>query len=100
MPIKVRDFESLLQQKFGFVPAPERSTNHRWYKLQIPGLPAIYTMISHGHTELSSNLEGQIAKQLRVRKPFFNEMFSCTKSSDEYQKQITESPYPTWNFRF
>lgn len=100
MPIKIRDFESLLQSKFGFIPSPERSKDHRWYELQILGLPIIATKVSHGMRELSDNLEALIAKQLRVRLNFFRKMFDCSKSSDDYQKKVTEDPYPPFNHGF
>jgi len=100
MPIKIRDFESLLQSKFGFNPSETRSKDHRWYELQIPGLPIIATKVSHGMKELSNNLEARIAKQLRVHINFFREMFACSKNSNDYQTKITEDPYPPFNHGF
>ncbi len=100
MPIKTRHLESLLQKKFGFSFAKTRSTDHRWYELHIPGLPVIVTKVSHGTSELSSSLESMIARQLRVRRPFFLEMIGCTKSADDYCKQVQEDPYPPFNVGF
>jgi hypothetical protein len=100
MPIKIRDFENLLQSKFGFNLSGTRSKDHRWYELQIPGLPIIATKVSHGMKEFSNNLEAIIAKQLRVRRNFFREMFACSKNSDDYQKKVTEDPYPPFNHGF
>lgn len=100
MPIKVRDFESKLQGKFGFSPSNVRSDDHRWYELKIPGLPLITTKVSHGTKELSSKLEGFIARQLRVRKAFFLGMIKCTNDSEAYQAQVREDPYPPFNVHF
>jgi hypothetical protein len=100
MPIKTRDFESLLQNKFGFVSSKTRGHDHRWYELQIPGLPTIATKVSHGVKELSENLEALIAKQLRVRIKFLREMVDCSKNSADYHKKIEEDPYPPFNHGF
>jgi len=100
MPIKIRDFENVLQSKFGFNPSETRGKDHRWYELQVPGLPIIATKVSHGMRELSDNLEGLIAKQLRVRLNFFHKMFDCSKSSDDYRARVTEDPYSPFNHGF
>jgi len=100
MPMKIRDLESLLQSKFNFKPSKTRSKDHRWYELEIPGLPIIATKVSHGIKELSDNLEAIIAKQLRVRIKFFRKMFDCSKNLNDYQKKVTEDPYPPFNHGF
>jgi len=100
MPIKIRDFESLLQSKFNFKPSKTHSKDHCWYELEVPGLPIIATKVSHGMKELSENLEAIIAKQLRVRINFFRKMFACLKNSNDYQKKVTEDPYPPFNHGF
>lgn len=99
MPLKIRKFEQILQGKFGFVPAKHRSDDHRWYEKTIPGC-LLATYVSHGDKELSSNLEGKIARQLRVRKLFFQEMFTCEQDANAYHKQLQEDPYPPFHVRF
>jgi len=98
MPLRNRDFEGLLQTKFGFSRA-DRATDHRWYTLKLPGLPPITTKASHSKMVISDSLESQIAKQLRVRVPFFRGMMDCTKSRDEYYEQVRRDPFPPWDLR-
>jgi hypothetical protein len=99
MSVTNRVFESLIQTKFGFVDA-QKATDHRWYVLKLEGLPPILTKASHAKAEITGKLESAIAKQLRVRTPFFREMMSCTKSRDEYYEQIRLDPFPGWDTRF
>jgi len=100
MSIKTRDLERLLQNKFNFRPSETHSQDHLWYELQIPGLPVIATKVSHGMKELTENLEALIARQLRVRIPFFRKMFNCSRDLDDYKKKIYSDPYPPFNHRF
>lgn len=97
MPMKTADFERLLVQKFGFSPADNKSVDHRHYVLHIPGLPLITTKVSHGMRDLSTNLEGKIARQLHVHAPFFRLMMACTRSREEYYEQVQADPYPPFN---
>ena len=94
MPIKPRELESLLQSKFGFVESDTHGSDHRNYKLTMPNVPFVYTKVSHSKKEIGRALEAKIARQLRVRKAFFDEMFSCTKSCAEYYAQIKTDPFP------
>ena len=100
MPFKSEVVETKLKNKFGFSPAVGRESGHRWYELKIEGLPVISTKFSHGGKEINDFLESIISKQLRVRKPFFREMIGCTKSSEEYQEQVKEDPFPPFNKGF
>ena len=94
MPIKTKDLEKKLVQKFGFSRSVTHSDDHRWYQLLGPDGKAIFTKVSHGMTELSSQLESSIARQLRVPTPFFREMINCTKSSEEYKLKLSSNPNP------
>jgi len=94
MATKVKDLEAILQQKYHFERDKNRANDHRWYVLKVPGMPPIRTMVSHGHSEVSSDLEAKIAQQLHVRKPFFASMIGCTKSNEDYLSQIKAEPYP------
>jgi len=100
MPIRPRDLESVLQTKFSFAPAPSHDPDHRWYELKLSGLPTILTKVSHTKKEIGRALEAKIVRQLRVRKPFFQEMVGCTKGPQEYEAQLREDPYPPFDVRF
>src|SRR5713101_5136753 len=97
MPRKPRDIEKALTTKFGFTPASSRSSDHRCYELTLPGLPPIHTKLSHSKADIGPNLEGKIARQMRVRKPFFDSMMKCHKTRDEYYAQIRADPYPPFD---
>ena len=94
MGLKYSELQRLLQAKFSFVVARSHSVDHHWYELKISDGPTIRTKVSHGKGELGKVLEGRIAKQMRVRTPFFREMMSCTKDSDQYLSQVLNDPYP------
>jgi hypothetical protein len=97
MPTTTRLLRHRLLHKFNFSHAEHRSTDHEWYSLQLEGIPAIITKLSHGEAEIGANLEGKIARQLRVRKEFMLEMLACTKSRDEYVRQVHNHPVPPWD---
>jgi hypothetical protein len=97
MPHKPGVVESLLQTKFGFTPADSKSKDHCWYERTFQGLPTIRTKMSRHKEDLGKGLEGKIARQLRVRKEFYNGMIDCTNSSAAYEKQVRESPYPPFD---
>jgi hypothetical protein len=99
MPLKPRDIESLLQRKFGFTPAQNRSVDHRSYQLTLPGLPPIVTKVSHNKRDIGPALQTKMARQLRVHGPFFREMLSCRKNSDEYRNQVQADPHPAFGDR-
>ena len=96
MSMDSREVESKLQSKFGFVPAVSKSSDHRWYKLELEGLPIIMTKFSHSGKNLSSTIEGYIPKQLKVRKPFFEGMIRCKNSQQDYYHQVRQDPFPPW----
>jgi len=100
MPIKPNELEGSLTGKFGFVPARERSRDHRWYELKLQGLPLIATKVSHCRAEIGTKLAAKIARQLRVRHPYFEGMINCSNSRQDYYQQVRENPYPPWDIRF
>jgi hypothetical protein len=100
MPYRNRDVENTLLNKFEFVESPAHSDDHRWVELQLPGLPVIATYFSHARQVIDVKLWGKIARQLRVRAKYLNEMIDCTKSRDQYYKQVTDDPFPPWAHRF
>src|SRR5438552_17005712 len=93
MAVKRRHLEQLLQTKFGFVEAPNRSDDHRCYQLVLAGLAPIHTKVSHNVKDIGPKLQGIIARQLLVRGPFFEEMLGCTKGRAEYYRQVQTDPF-------
>ena len=100
MPRNPNEIEGLLQTKFGFSPARGHSSDHRWYELWLPGLPLILTKVSHTRREVGSKLEGKIARQLRVHKPYFNGMMDCTYNREAYYEQVRNDPFPPFDILF
>lgn len=100
MPLKAKDVEDKLLSKFHFSYSETRAVDHVWMEISIPGLPVISTKLSHSITELSDDLVGKMAKQVRVRANFFRQMIGCTKSRDEYIAQVCEDPFPPFEFHF
>ena len=94
MPYKPIEIEGMLKTKLKMQPL---DNDHRWFKLEIEGLPPIRTKLSHNRKDIGDNLEGRIYKQLRVRKSFFHELMDCTKYREDYEKQIRADPYPPFN---
>ncbi len=98
--MKPKEVESKLQNKFGFQPALHHSEDHRWYELQLPNLPPILTKVSHQRNDLSPNIEGKIARQLRVRKIIFKGMIDCTVGQEDYYQKIRTEPFPPFDISF
>jgi hypothetical protein len=96
MPFSPREVERCLLHKLCFV---RDNRDHRFFTLELPGLPTIRTKVSHGRREIGRTLEGLMAKQLRVRVSFFREMVGCSKACEDYHRQIRDDPYPPWNIR-
>lgn len=96
---KPRDIENALQNKFEFVEDPTRSRDHRAYVLRLPDLPPIRAKVPHSKDPLRAALQGIIAKELRVRSGFYDEMMSCTKSKQDYYTQVGTDPYPPWDIQ-
>jgi len=99
MPINPTELERIILHKFRFSPA-KRGADHIWYELRLDGLPVIMTKISHSNKEIHSKLEGKIARQLRVKGPFFKQMISCNRSRDQYYEQVKADPHPPFDVWF
>jgi hypothetical protein len=95
MPYKPRDVESALTSKFGF--SIDKKRRHRWFKLELPELPVISTMVSHGREEIGRKLESKIARELKVRTSFFRKMMDCTKEREDYYQQVRTDPFLPFN---
>jgi len=100
MSIKPKELENILTNKLKFILSKNHSSDHRWYELELPGLPTIRTKVSHSRKPIEKGLESLIIKQLRVKKPFYIEVISCTKSQEEYYIQVETDPFPPWDVRF
>ena len=97
MPYKPKEVERKLRDKFAFSVAKEHGFDHRWFELKLSGLPAILTKVSHNRKEIGANLEGKIARQLRVRTRYFRGMIDCTNTREDYYRQVREDPYPPFD---
>jgi hypothetical protein len=97
MVFQVSEVERQLVGKFAFSRDTGREAGHRWYSLHLAGLQPVRTKVSHGARNLPKALESRMAKQLRVRRAFFVDMISCTKSRDEYYEAIRQNPIPPWD---
>ena len=95
MPLSAAKFQRLIEHKFHFQQDATHSADHRWYILDgIADLQPVVTKVSHGGKELDDHLLGKIARQLHVRRAFFDAMFACTKDYDAYLSQLQTDPFP------
>jgi hypothetical protein len=94
MPIKPGELDRQLRNKFYFIAAKNHSDDHKWLELRLPGLPLIYTKLSHSKDELRDILIGKIARQLHVSSSFLYGMVECSKSKEAYYRQVQEAPNP------
>lgn len=95
MAYKPREVEEKLQNKFGFARDKDRGSDHRYYILEIEGLPLIRTHFSHARKkDIGAVLESKIVKQLHVRKKYFKGMIDCTNSREDYYHQLQKDPFP------
>ena len=94
MSFKPNDIERLLLHKFQFNNPTNRSDDHIWFELKLDDLPTVTTKVSRNKKEIGKNLKGKIAKQLHVKVRFLEEMFSCTKSKEQYEALLRTDPYP------
>lgn len=93
MEFSAKEVERLLLTKFLFTRA--EGTRHRFYELQLEGLPAVRTHVSHGsHDTVGDYLLKAMATQLHVEKRFLEGMLVCTNSKDSYYRRLREAPNP------
>lgn len=100
MAYKPKFIEDRLLNKFNFSKAKTRSSDHKWYELKLDGLPVIATKVSHSKKDIGDVIEGQIAKQLRVRRQFFKGMMDCKNNRDAYTEIVKKDPYPPFDISF
>ena len=95
MPHKIRDVVKSLLKK-GFVET--EGSRHRKFTFKVgEDKSPVFTVISHGDTELRDTLTGIVARQLHLNSRQFDELVQCPLSRDEYtsllrQKGVIESP--------
>ena len=89
-PRKTKYLKKVLLKK-SFAVFPEKK-HHQFYYLVVNGVKqSIYTYFSHGKSEYSGFLMGQIKKQLKF--PTSNQAekyFDCPMSGDEYVELMRE----------
>ncbi len=92
MPLNPRDIEASLSTKFEFTLATGQSRDHRYYELKLPGTARVWTKFSHHKGDIGPKLESQIARQLKVTKPYMVNMVRCTASKDDYYQLLGYVP--------
>lgn len=97
MPHKPGAILRVLQSKFGFSYDELRENSHSWLMLQLPGGHRVRTKLSRHKEVVGRPLEGRMARQLRVRGPYFEGMLQCTHSREDYIRQVMSDPYPPWH---
>jgi predicted RNA binding protein YcfA (HicA-like mRNA interferase family) len=82
------DIASALKTK-GF---DESLRDHRYYTYRSKSglLSHIYTKISHSGKTIDDGLIGQMAKQVRLKKPQFLDLVKCPLSRDRYEELLIE----------
>jgi hypothetical protein len=91
-----RDVEASLLSKFQFSKCDAFGDDHRWVELRLEGIPVLRTCFSHTKENIGPVLWKKIAGQLKVRGHYLDEMIDCTKSRDDYYRQVREAPFPPW----
>lgn len=100
MPIKPKELERILVNKLKFTPSQNHSSDHKWFELELPGIPTIRTKVSHSRKPINQKIESKIIRQLRVRKPKYLGVISCTTSKEEYDHLVTTEPFPPFDINF
>lgn len=80
--MKFKEISKSLKKK-GFT---ENKTHHKYFIYGNKKKSGLYTFISHGHQseECSNDLKRQIAQQLSLSIPQFNELINCTLDEQGY----------------
>ncbi len=94
MPYKPLEIEGMLKTKLKM---SDENSDHKWFKLEIEGLPPIRTKLPNHKEDIRDGLESRICKQLRVRKLFFHGLMDCSKYKSDYEKQVRDDPYPPFD---
>ena len=95
MSRSAKDIRQCLEGKLGFVESEHKSDDHYWYELHLSGLPVITTKVSRGSkAHCDDSLEAKVAKQLHVRKSFYNRVMSCELNRQQYYDEVSTNPYP------
>ena len=90
--------ERALKSKLKFKKNPAgRGKHHVMYQFQLPGSFTIVTKVSHGskNADIDASLVARMAEQMRISIPYFCEIVRCTKSRDEYFRDVAADPHPS-----
>ena len=82
MSIPKKKLKKKLLKKFGFFEEPK--SKHEAVSLIVDGKTVATTYFSRSHVDIDDTLLGKNANQLAVRLGYLKEMYSCTKSKDDY----------------
>jgi len=83
--------------KLGFSRIAQSEAGHEWYELELPSGHRVRTKLSRHKREYGPKLEAAVARQLRVRHPFFMDIVSCLHTRDDYVQQAEQDPFPPWD---
>jgi hypothetical protein len=97
MPRPVREVTGRLTGKFGFTSG--RTKKHIHFELQLPGVPKVVTMISHGETEIRDDIFPLMAQQLKVNSARFRQMLDCAMGREAYETHLVEEARAAGKYR-
>jgi hypothetical protein len=88
MPLKKRDVETQLRNKFHFTQSKVHSSDHIWLERRFPGRAILRTRLSHSNKELRAPLIKIMARQLGVQSQFFEGMIECSNSEEDFRQAV------------
>jgi hypothetical protein len=88
VPFSARIVRATLTSKLG---CELENTHHKYYFFYYNGQLITKTRVSQGRGgEIDDYLAGQMARQLKIGKPLFAELVSCTKEYEDYVDALRE----------
>jgi hypothetical protein len=94
MALTPKKLISCLRSKLEFEDDEARSVDHRYFKLEVPGIQTVRTKVGHHTDDIGPVLESKIAKQLRVPVIFLRDMVACLHGRYEYLELLRRDPPP------
>lgn len=86
MPMRKRDLQDSLVQKFGFEEV--EGSRHDAVSLIVDGRKVATTRFSRGGSEIGDAILTMIARQIWVPLGFLKGMYACTKSREDYLERL------------
>lgn len=74
-------------KKKGFIQSPG---DHNFFEYYSGGKLIVTTRTSHNKQDIGDSLISAMSKQCKVKKDFFKEFISCTKSQSDYDKELKD----------